>query len=158
MRWRSDGGHEPVIAAWRRLVAVAGTLLASTAAVQAVENWMGEAELTATLSGKTIQGHYASGRPFTESYGADGSIDYREPDRVSAGHWSIQNGAFCTIYKNDSAGGCYRVRQVSENCYEFYFVARTEFDAATDNTIRPSWTARAAVSDRTSSCDDRPAV
>jgi hypothetical protein len=120
--------------------------------------WMAESELSGTFGGKTIQGHYASGAQFTEIYRADGGIEYRERSRQYAGHWSVQAGTFCTIYQSDPTGGCYRVRQVSENCYEFYYVARTEFDAANDVTIRPSWTARAAVADRPATCDERPAV
>ena len=120
--------------------------------------WMDEAALTAAFAGKTIQGHYASGKAFTETYFAHGGIDYVEQTRQFGGHWSVQGRAFCTIYHRDSTGGCYLVGQVGENCYEFYYVARTEFEAANNLMIPPSWTARAAVSDRTSTCDERPAV
>lgn len=138
--------------------AVVGLLTVMPATAIALESWMDEGAIRSAFGGKTIQGHYASGVAFTETYGTDGGIDYRERDRTFAGHWSVQGGAFCTIYHQDAAGGCYRVTQVSENCFEFYFVARTELDAANDQNIGPSWTARAAVSDRPSTCDDRPAV
>jgi hypothetical protein len=124
----------------------------------AIAPWMTEGAIRATFAGKTIQGHYANGTAFTEEYRADGAIDYREHDKTQAGHWSLQGNAFCTIYHRWATGGCYRVRQVSDNCYEFFFVARTEFEAANRMTTRPSLTARAAVADRTATCEERPAV
>lgn len=124
----------------------------------AIAPWMTGDAIRSTFAGKTIQGHYADGTAFTEEYRADGAIDYRERDKTQAGHWSLQGNAFCTIYHRWATGGCYRVRQVSDNCYEFFFVARTEFEAANRLTTRPSLTARAAVADRTATCEERPAV
>jgi hypothetical protein len=120
--------------------------------------WMDDAALRAAFAGRTIQGTYASGKAFTETYQADGGIEYREKNVEYRGHWSLQAGSFCTIYHSDPTGGCYQVRQVSDNCYEFYFVSRTEAAAAEGDLGRPSWTARAAVSDRDATCSDRPSV
>ena len=114
--------------------------------------------MRAAFGGKTIQGYYASGKAFTEIYLADGRIEYRETGIEYRGHWSLQAGRFCTIYHSDPTGGCYQVRQVSENCYEFYFVTRTEVQAAERDLGRPAWTARAAVSDRDATCSDKPSV
>jgi hypothetical protein len=132
------------------LVLVIGTTAAAP--------WMDEAALTMAFAGKTIQGNYASGKSFTETYKSDGAIDYREKDIAYKGHWSLQAGSFCTIYHSDPTGGCYQVRQVSDNCFEFYFVTRTEAQAAEHDLGRPSWTARAAVSDRDATCNEKPAV
>ncbi len=120
--------------------------------------WMDEVALRAAFSGKTIQGNYASGKTFTETYQADGAIEYRERSVAYRGHWSLQADTFCTIYHSDPTGGCYRVRAESANCYEFYFVARTEAQVATEGPGRPAWTARAAVSDRDATCSDKPSV
>lgn len=120
--------------------------------------WMSEPELRAAFWDKTIQGHYASGKAFSETYRADGSIDYSEQAVAYHGHWSLQAGSFCTIYQTDPTGGCFQVRAVSSNCYEFYFVTRTEAQAAEGDIGRPAWTARAAVSDRDATCEDKPAV
>ncbi len=125
---------------------------------EAGEPWMDEAAMTAAFAGKTLQGNYASGKTFSEIYKADGAIEYHEKGVEFHGHWSLQAGTFCTIYHGDPKGGCYSVRQVSENCYEFYFVARTEAEAAAGDPKRPLWTARAAVSDRDATCTDRPSV
>jgi len=135
-------------------IAVASVTLPAAA----LEAWMDEGAMRAAFAGKSIQGHYASGKAFTETYLADGSIDYREKGIEYRGHWSLQAGSFCTIYHSDPTGGCYRVRQVSENCYEFYFVTRTEIQAAERDFGRPTWTARAAVADRDATCTDRPSV
>ncbi|WP_273890627.1 hypothetical protein, partial [Serratia marcescens] len=80
-----------------------------------------EDALKVAFANKTIQGLYASGRAFTETYKADGAISYQERNVDYRGHWSLQAGTFCTIYDSDPTGGCYQVKQVSDNCYEFYF-------------------------------------
>jgi len=134
------------------------TLAAGAVPVNASEDWMNEDDLRHAFAGKTIQGQYATGKSFTESYKADGAISYEERDVAYRGHWSLQAGTFCTIYDTDPAGGCYQVRKVGDNCYEFYFVARTEQEAAEEGPGAPSWTARAAVSDRDPTCSDKPSV
>ena len=138
--------------------ATALALAALLLPANAIESWMPETAMQTAFGGKTIQGQYASGRSFTETYKADGSIAYTEKDVAYHGHWSLQAGTFCTIYDTDPTGGCYSVRQVSDNCYEFYFVARTEDEAANEGPGAPKWTARAAVSDRDPTCNEKPSV
>ena len=142
-----------------RRVALIGLLTVfALPAIAAAESWMDEAALQKAFAGKTIQGLYASGTSFVETYNEGGSIIYTERDVAYQGHWSLQAGTFCTIYNADPKGGCYSVRQVSDNCYEFYFVARTEQEAAVDGPGPPKWTARAAVSDRDATSADKPSV
>ena len=138
--------------------ALALALAALILPARALESWMDEAAIRTTFAGKTIQGLYANGRAFTETYEPGGAIAYSEKDVAYQGHWSLQAGTFCTIYDSDPTGGCYSVRQVGDNCYEFYFVARTEEEAATQGPGPARWTARAAVSDRDATCSDKPAV
>lgn len=142
----------------RLILSLTAGLGALTTATAASDGWMDDNELKAAFAGKSIQGNYASGKAFTEDYRADGSIAYRERGIAYRGHWSLQAGSFCTNYHGDTTGGCYRVMQVSDNCYEFYFVARTELEAAEKDLRRPDWTARAAVTDRDATCSDRPSV
>lgn len=123
----------------------------------AQEDWMSEADLARTFAGKTITGRYASGRPFTEQYREDGRLEYRERGTVIAGKWAVEAGAFCTIYDQDASGGCYRVRRLTGNCYEFYFVARTQRDAA-DKPRRPDWTARGSIEGEKGACQDELAA
>jgi len=141
-----------------KLTAAFVVLMAMTLPTAADEPWMDEASLKAAFAGKSIQGQYASGKAFTETYLADGGIEYREKGVEYRGHWSLQAGSFCTIYHTDPTGGCYQVRQVSDNCYEFFFVTRTELQAAEKDFGRPAWTARAAVSDRDATCTEKPSV
>ena len=141
-----------------RAFALLAGLVAISLPAAAIEPWMDDDALRAAFTGKTIQGNYGSGKAFTETYEAGGSIEYSERDVQYRGHWSLQAGAFCTIYQSDPTGGCFRVRQVSSNCYEFYFVTRTEAQAAERDLSRPAWTARAAISDRDATCSDKPSV
>ena len=70
--------------------------------------YMSEADMQSAFGGKAIDGHYADGVTFSESYAADGRIDYRERGRDMAGRWSVRAGTFCTIYDTSPTGGCYR--------------------------------------------------
>ena len=119
--------------------------------------WMSEAELASAFTDVTLNGHYASGREFTERYLKSGRIEYIESKVTIGGRWSIESGTFCTIYDADPAGGCYRVHRESENCYEFYFVARTQEQAARDPR-EPAWTARGSIDGKAPTCTDGAAV
>lgn len=139
------------------LIAAVFTMWTAAPAVSLVQ-WMNESALNQTFSGKTVEGHYVDGASFVETYGGDGRLDYRDDRRQTGGRWSLQAGSFCTIYDADPSGGCYRVQQVGENCYEFYFAARTVEDARDRPRDKPSWTARGWVKDRASSCTDQAGV
>lgn len=121
---------------------------------------MSNERLQAAFSGQTILGQYADGRAFREQFATDGSLDYVEkaPPRHLRGHWSIIKQRFCTIYANSGTGGCYRVRQVSDNCFEFYFEWRTEAEVRQSTPRQPTWTARAWRSTHISTCEERPMV
>lgn len=114
--------------------------------------WMTEADLKATFDGKSVEGEYPSGLTFKEEYKSGGKVSYEDEGHASAGHWSIKAGSFCTIYEGDSSGGCFRVRKSGKNCYEFFFVARTEKAAETKDDKTPSWTARAWLDTEDSTC------
>ncbi len=121
---------------------------------------MGDAQLQALFGDAMIAGHYADGRTFNEHYKADGSLHYQEQRRPEpwTGHWSVIRGRFCTIYNEAGSGGCFRVHQVSSNCFEFYFETRTEDEARRSTPGNPTWTARGWRIDRPITCEDRPTV
>ncbi len=122
---------------------------------RAAIGWMTDGELQTVFAGKSLEGRYANGRAFTERYGADGRVAYMEAGRsVMGGHWSVTAGTFCTIYDQDGSGGCFRVSRAGKNCYEFYFITRTEEDATRREDEKPSWTARGSVSGVETSCED----
>lgn len=130
------------------------TAIMISAAAAAGDPWMNEADLAATFTGATLEGKYGSGRSFSEVYLKDGSLEYREAAATIAGKWTLEAGAFCTIYDNDSSGGCYRVKKVADNCYEFHFVARTKQQAHA-RPERPSWTARGSIVGKPGNCTEQ---
>lgn len=121
-------------------------------------SWMSESALNRAFSGKTIEGHYADGAKFVERYDGNGHLNYRDDKRETQGRWSLQAGTFCTIYDLDPTGGCYRVHKVSDNCFEFYFAARTVEQAQNSPNDKPSWTARGWVRGETSTCAENVGV
>ena len=116
---------------------VGGLLVAATVPAAVKTVWMSNAELTATFGGQNIVGEYENGETFQETYAADGAVSYRDALRTS--------------------GGCYRVRQASENCFEFHFVARTAAEAE-KNPRTPDWTARGWFPDKPRTCIDGESV
>jgi hypothetical protein len=70
----------------------------------------------------------------------------------------VTEGTLCTIYDQQDTGGCYRVTRVAPNCFEFYFVSRTEDSAPGPNGTIPHWTARGAVQGKANACQDQPTV
>lgn len=123
----------------------------------AISAWLSDAELQ-RFSNATIDGRYANHKPFTEHYGSDGRLNYVERGMTLHGHWSITQGTLCTIYDYDETGGCYRVMRVDTNCYEFYFVSRTEATVPRSDDGKPRWTARGAIQGQASACRDEPSV
>jgi hypothetical protein len=138
------------------LAGLAGVALATP--LSAARAWMSDAELLDQFRGATIDGRYAGGKAFTERYGDDGRVTYIEHAMMLRGHWSITEGTLCTIYEGDASGGCYRVARVAPNCFEFYFVSRTEKAAPGPPDGQPQWTARGAVQGQSSACSDTPSV
>lgn len=134
-------------------VAAAFSLLFQPGA-NADQGWMSGADIKSTFDGQEIDGHYSNGRTFSESYYQDGSVSYREADRQNHGIWSVREGTLCTIYDGDTTGGCFRVRRSGSNCFEFYFVARTEEQAERKDFGTPAWTARGWLIDSSSTCPD----
>ncbi len=137
---------------------VATAVLAFGTTSPAARAWMDGAELVQRFGGATIDGRYASGKAFTERYEPDGRLTYTEHSLTLGGHWSVTEDTLCTIYDGDASGGCYRVARVAPNCYEFYFVSRTEDAAPGPPDGIPRWTARGAVQGQSSACKDEPSV
>ncbi|MDX2257788.1 MAG: hypothetical protein NW205_02620 [Hyphomicrobiaceae bacterium] len=148
------------LASARALVAVlwpvAALMFASPSL--AAPTWMTEQDIASAFSGVTIDGEYADGRRFTERYNKDKSLNYQEGPMEIDGYWSVTAGTFCTIYADDATGGCYRVTRVGQNCYEFYFVTRTEEEAASRPSDKPSWTARGWHQGEPASCREGASV
>jgi len=152
-------GRKAKVALAVACLACAGFLGGETArAVQAAPQWLDGAEIEQKFNNTAIDGRYADGRSFTERYDAGGSLVYTEHGLTMGGHWSVTEGTLCTIYDQDASGGCYRVSRVDTNCYEFYFVSRTEAAAPGPANGKPHWTARGSVQGLPSACRDVPSV
>lgn len=135
---------------------VAGLFLQAFPAL--AEDWLSDGEIETSLKGQMLEGVYADGRHFTETYGADGRVEYVEDGEVMHGHWSVTSGTLCTIYESDPSGGCFRVVPSGRNCFEFYFVSRTEAQAPGLPGTRPDWTARGMIGGKAESCPDHSSV
>lgn len=114
--------------------------------------WLSDSEIASGLGGKTLEGMYATGSRFTEKYLTGGRLEYVENGQTLSGHWSVTAGTLCTIYDTDPSGGCYRVAMSGKNCFEFYFVSRTEEAAPGPPEAKPGWTARGAVDGQIDAC------
>ena len=132
---------------------IATALGPATARAQDV-TWLSGAEIETLLKGRTLDGMYASGRRFTESYLESGGLTYTEDGVTLNGHWSVRSGTLCTIYDTDPTGGCFRVAPMGANCFEFYFVARSEEAAPGRPGGKPDWTARGAVEGKAEPCTE----
>ena len=145
---------------WARWMTLASAAALATTSSIASDLWMTNERLRAAFAGQTIVGQYVDGREFRETYTADGSLDYADQARARrlTGHWSIIEHRFCTIYRGDTSGGCFRVHQASANCFEFYFETRTEAEVRGSTLRNPTWTARAWRENRISTCEERPLV
>lgn len=116
--------------------------------------WLSNAEIVKKLSGRLLEGAYATGRRFSERYREDGRVDYSEDGLTIEGHWSATADTLCTIYDGDSTGGCFRVAPSGRNCLDFYFVSRTEETAPGPDGTDPSWTARGTVEGEADACHE----
>jgi hypothetical protein len=135
----------PLILSWS-----AGGAVAADPGAQ----WLAGKDITRVLMGKTIEGRYASGRQFVERYLADGRVEYLENGLPIVGHWSVTAGTLCTIYDADPTGGCFHVTRTGQNCFEFYFAARTEAAAPGPQDNKPDWTAQGSISGEPASCKE----
>jgi hypothetical protein len=106
------------------LSALALTGLASPAwpMVEGGTRWMAEEAMRQAFIGSTLDGHYVDGLRWSETYTADGRLDYREAVRRGVGYWYFRDHVFCTFYDPGQglSGGCWTAVKVSSNCYEFY--------------------------------------
>jgi hypothetical protein len=111
------------------------------------------------FDGKTLTGVYNDGTPVTERYAVGGKIDmYKDSYRSSTGTWSVVNNLLCTFYDTpDMSGGCFRVEQVSANCFDYYALADSTEQALTP-TDKPRYTARASIEGVPETCPDELSV
>jgi hypothetical protein len=148
------------------LVGLAASALAVALPVRAMDpQWMSEEAMRAAFIGKTLDGHYGNGITWTETYGADGRLDYREATRRAVGRWYFHGHVFCTFYDAARAepalnGGCWTAIKVSANCYEFYLAGlNREPPYETDpQGMAQRWNAQGWRQGEPSTCAEKPTV
>jgi hypothetical protein len=110
------------------------------------------------FDGKAVSGVYADGTEVKEAYKTGGGIDYWDPYRVTTGTWSVVNNLLCTFYDDDAmSGGCFRVEQVSTNCFDYFALAGST-DEAMNPADKPRYTARASIVGEPETCPDELSV
>jgi hypothetical protein len=110
------------------------------------------------FDGKGVTGVYADGTPVKETYKTGGGIDYWDPYRSTTGIWSVVNNQLCTFYDDgEMSGGCFRVEQVSANCFDYLALAGSTAEALAPSD-KPRYTARASIDGTPETCPDELAV
>lgn len=132
---------------YERLMLGAAAAVLLTLQPAPAAGWMSEAAMRRAFIGKTLDGRYANGLSWTETYFGNGRLDYSEPQRAAAGAWFFRGRVFCTFYdaseQQSLVGGCWKALSSGANCYEFY-LANPDGDAGEDREGEPpaSWSAR----------------
>lgn len=123
---------------------------------------MSEEAMRTAFIGKTLDGHYANGLTWTETYDSDGRLEYKERVRASGGYWYFRDHVFCTFYDPGKGlnGGCFTTIATGANCYEFYLAGLSEREADEAAPLDPlrRWVARASRRGEPSTCEARPTV
>jgi hypothetical protein len=110
------------------------------------------------FDGKGVSGVYADGTPVKETYKTGGGIDYWDSYRTTTGTWSVVNNQLCTFYNDiEMSGGCFRVEQVSANCFDYFALATSTTEALTPSD-KPRYTARASIEGIPETCPDELSV
>lgn len=149
-----------------RAVAVSALALTGLAGARPVveggTRWMTEEAMRSAFIGRTLDGHYVDGLGWSETYTADGRLDYREAIRAGGGYWYFRNHIFCTFYDPGQglSGGCWTAIKASANCYEFYVAGFGDLWSEEEAAPGPlgSWAARAWRRGEPSTCEDRPSA
>jgi hypothetical protein len=125
--------------------------LAAVTAATASEP-MNAGDIEAALSGATLDGIYANGTYFTETYHDDYTIRYWDANGADSGRWSVRDGLFCTFYEAQE-GACFMVKRDGDNCFSFF-----EMEEENSNTPKADWTSRGWNRDKPATCPSPPAV
>ena len=120
-------------------VSLATASLAQPGDVQSV--FLDDDAIRSQIAGRSLAGIYFDDRKWAEHYDADGSLRYSERGLLVSGYWTLDKGVFCTLYHGVLSGGCWRVRQVGANCFEFYHTPQSTRAPERSHTAR-NWTAK----------------
>ncbi|MFV0296368.1 MAG: hypothetical protein ACK5JT_09655 [Hyphomicrobiaceae bacterium] len=136
----------------------AANLAAAQSDTQGGMAWMNDDEIKSQFSGRKLQGIYPSRKHWREEIFTNGTTDYTEGTKRWKGQWHVTNGSFCFRYPVPGTGGCFRVVQVSANCFELYELGTEHADTNAPPTTRDYWNGRMWHSDRKTTCEQTPSV
>ena len=145
------------------ILVCAGIVRAAAGMDELLRGTMDDAALVVAFAGRNLEGVYANAVPWSESYGADGSLSYRDRKGVWPGDWTVRNARFCTFYRTgDLNGGCFLVARRGDNCFDFYAVGAAFEPGVSSDDIAGgrNWTARGWYVEAEPSCpeDERQIV
>ena len=118
---------------------------------------MGDAALTTAFAGRHLEGVYSDATHWSESYGADGTLSYRDRQGDWPGDWTVRSARFCTFYRTGELnGGCFLVARRGKNCFDFYAVGSDLTPGVTRGDIASgtNWTARGWYVEAEPSCPE----
>ncbi len=125
-------------------------------AAQAAEVWMNEADIRRELTGHAIKGYYRGGERWVDDYATGGAIAYHDEHNAWTGKWSFQGNVFCTFYKGDLIGGCYMLRQLSGNCFDYVIVPNDWRGPGLATGSTAGWFAKGWRGEDPSTCEAPP--
>lgn len=143
---------------FRFMVAVlAGVAFAGTAFAVDKDGFFGEAEIRDLVSGVTFDGEFFDGVKWREAYHTDGTLLYESRGETWVGDWHADGELFCTFYRGETNGGCWLVRQLSANCFNFYVagIGPDQPSMARGTEDRQNWYARGWRNTAASTCPDQ---
>jgi hypothetical protein len=135
---------------------VMGTLSTAKALERRADVWMSEADIRREMVGHAMKGYYRDGVRWVDDYSRDGAIAYHDDRNTWTGKWSFQGNVFCTFYEGGSIGGCYLVRQLSANCFDFIVVPDDWRGPDLAPGTPASWLARGWRGEEASTCEEPP--
>jgi hypothetical protein len=135
------------------LTALASGLAAAPAAALG-SPWLTQAETRTMIVGHAMKGYYRNAERWVDDYAADGGIKYSDARNSWTGRWSFQGDVFCTFYNGGVDGGCYLMRQISANCYEYVIVDSAYSGSELPKGRSPEWFARGWRGAEPSTCEE----
>lgn len=122
------------------------------------DGWLSEESARIELIGYKMQGYYRDGERWTDAYAPDGTIAYTDEHVAWTGEWLFQGNVFCTFYNDRADGGCYLMRQLSRNCFEYVIVPNDWTGPGLPEGVTSEWFARGWRSEHVSTCEEPPTV
>lgn len=116
-------------------------------------------DIETELFGRAVEGYYASGMTFTESFNTDLTSDYSDAKGATSGQMSFKHDTFCFAYPDvpQMSGGCFVVWQRSQNCFDFYAALDGQAYAGfLARSLGAEWDARVWRQDAQSTCPTTP--